>query len=184
MPTCWFFMVAQQNLFLVFSFFTFSVSHVQWFRAPTTRTLHAVGLLSKLYWSWFLFFYLHFLKEDSHYWYLKLSTPMVWILVSLVNWLIVETRWSVWPLKRILRQPVTLKLLLHNTSGNRETKGYHSNWETLIQIAHWQSTVIRILFISILSKAQTHTNILVFFVCTGYSCRGESLPKFLPFSSF
>ena len=105
MPTCWFFMVAQQNLFLVFSFFTFSVSHVQWFRAPTTRTLHAVGLLSKLYWSWFLFFYLHFLKEDSPYWYRKLSTPTVWILVSLVNWLIVETRWSAWPLKRILRQP-------------------------------------------------------------------------------
>ena len=136
MPTCWFFMVAQQNLFLVFSFFTCSVSHVQWFRAPTTRTLHAVGLLSKLYWSWFLFFYLHCLKEDSHYWCLKLSPPTVWILVSLVNWLIVETRWSVWPLKRILRQPVTLKPLLHNTSGNRETKGYHSNWETLIQFAH------------------------------------------------
>ena len=29
-----------------------------------------------------------------------------------------------------------LKPLLHNTSGNRETKGYHSNWEALIQIAH------------------------------------------------
>ena len=42
-------------------------------------------------------------------------------------------------MKRILRQPVTFKPLLHKGSGNRETEGNHSNWDTL-QIAHYSGT--------------------------------------------
>ena len=48
------------------------------------------------------------------------------ILVCLGTDFFVEIRRGVWVLKRILRKPLTLKLNLHNKSGNRETKGYQS----------------------------------------------------------
>ena len=54
---------------------------------------------------------------------LKLSTRTMGILVCLGTDLYVEIRRSVQALKRIisLRKPLTLKPILHNKSGNRET---------------------------------------------------------------
>ena len=52
---------------------------------------------------------------------LKLSTQTTGNLLCLEADIIVEIRGSVYALKRILRQPLTLKPILHNKSGNRET---------------------------------------------------------------
>ena len=55
-------------------------------------------------------------------------------------------------------ETVTFKPLLHKGSGNRETEGNHSNWDTL-QIEHYSgtrgkmsTTVLLAYFIKILSK--------------------------------
>ena len=52
---------------------------------------------------------------------LKLLTWTRVILVSLGTDFFVEIRWGVWALRRILRKPLTLKSILHNKSGSRET---------------------------------------------------------------
>ena len=60
-------------------------------------------------------------REYQGYRNLNLSMRTMGILVCLGTDFFVEILRGVYTLKRILRKPLTLKPILHNESGNRET---------------------------------------------------------------
>ena len=105
-------------------------------------------------------------------------------LVCLGTDLFVEIQWGVQALKRILRKLLTLKLILHNKSGNKETQGYQSNSSGTSQIgnSYWRYNDHKIsLSLRFFPKRKLILTFQLLFISTGNGSV-YFLPRFLCFS--